>query len=44
MHFGGMEQLAELTDNEVVALKILLSIYRRSRDLSKIEEQGRIRF
>lgn len=44
MHFEGMEQLAELSDNEVAALKILLSIYRRSRDLQKIEQQRRIRF
>ena len=44
MHFERMAQLTELTDNEVAALKILLSLYRRLRELEKIEQQKRIRF
>jgi hypothetical protein len=44
MHFERLAQLKELSDNEVASLKILLSLFRRSRDLQKIERQGRIRF
>jgi hypothetical protein len=44
MHFEHMAQLTELSDNEVAALKILLSLYRRLRELEKIEQQKRIRF
>ncbi|MGH8531507.1 MAG: hypothetical protein ACREV1_01975 [Gammaproteobacteria bacterium] len=44
MHFERLAQLKELSDNEVASLKILLSLFRRSRDLWKIEQQGRIRF
>jgi len=44
MLFERLPQLQELSDNEVASLKILLSLFRRSRDLQKIERQGRIRF
>lgn len=44
MNFERLAQLQELSDNEVSSLKILLSLFRRSRDLQKIERQKCIRF
>ena len=38
------DELGRLTENPLARLKILFSLYRRVRDLSKLQKSGRIRF
>lgn len=42
--FKQMDKIRELTPNEVVALKVLLSFYRRIRHLAKLQRDGQMRF
>ena len=39
-----MDELERLTENPLVRMKILFSLYRRVRDLARIQASGRIRF
>ena len=39
-----MDELGRLTENPIVRMKILFSLYRRVRDLAKIQKSRRIRF
>ena len=39
-----VETLRALSPNPIVALKILLSFYRRVRDLAKLQRRGQIKF
>ena len=39
-----MDELERLTENPVVRMKILLSLYRRVRDLARMRKSERIRF
>jgi hypothetical protein len=42
--FTQMDVIRKLTPNDLVALKVLLSFYRRVRALAKLEKSGKIRF
>jgi hypothetical protein len=44
MGFNWMEELKQLTANPAVRLKIMLSLYRRVRDLAKLQDSEQIRF
>lgn len=44
MGFDDAATLQELSPNPVMALKILLSFYRRIRDLAKMQSRGQIKF
>jgi hypothetical protein len=42
--FTQMDTVRELTPNQLVALKVLLSFYRRARHLANLQNKGQIRF
>ena len=44
MGFDLTQQLRRLTDNPLVRMKILFSLFRRVRDLSKLQDSDQIRF
>jgi hypothetical protein len=44
MDFEHLEQLSKLTNNPLGTLKILLSIYRRVRELAKYQRKRKARF
>ena len=44
MGFKGMDVLRRLTDNPVVRMKILMSLFRRVRDLAKLQDSDQIKF
>ena len=44
MDFKGMDDLRRLTDHPVVRLKILMSLFRRVRDLAKLQDSDQIKF
>jgi hypothetical protein len=42
--FVHMDTIRKLTPNDLVALKVLLSFYRRVRSLAKLQKSGHIKF
>lgn len=44
IQFSQMDTIREMTPNQVVALKVLLSFYRRIRALAKLQKSGLMRF
>jgi hypothetical protein len=38
------QQIRELSPNDLASLKILLSLFRRVRNLAKLERSGKIKF
>ena len=44
MKFTRMDKVRQLTPNELVALKVLLSFYRRIKQLAKLEKKGQLKF
>ena len=44
MGFDLTQQLRDLTDNPLVRMKILFSLFRRVRDLSRLQDSDQIRF